>query len=488
MFTALYICWVVLDLSAIVADLRAAGGDVTSVEAKSAAGGLPESLTSTLSALANLPGGGTIILGLDERAGFRPVPLADPQALKQGLAAKARGYIPPVGLDIEDATVDGAPVIVARVSECDRSGKPCRVATSGKAYIRGYDGDFLLSDLEDQAFLAARKPPMFDRAPVDDATLADLDADVLETFIASIRRNDPGGRGRFRDHDELLRRSGVLHPDGRPTVAGLLALGVYPQQWFPRFVIQAAAEPVPSAPPGTRARNQVTIDGPIPQMLDRAMDWARRTFDTAIVTMPDGSVHDRYAYPLVAFRELIANALIHRDLDDWSTGLAIEVRLRRDRLVITNPGGLYGITVDRLGRDAVTSARNACLVAICQHVYSAETGARAIEAMASGIPIVTEALAEAGLPPAHYIDSGIRFTVILSQPAPSTASAPAARDQVIYDALGDNPATVAHLEAHTGLPGYTIRRSLRDLRARGLVEQHGGKGRVTTYQRTRKNP
>jgi hypothetical protein len=33
--------------------------------------------------------------------------------------------------------------------------------------------------------------------------------------------------------------------------------------------------------------------------------------------------------------------------------------------VVTNPGGLYGITVDRLGHDAVTSARNGRLVAIC---------------------------------------------------------------------------------------------------------------------------
>jgi ATP-dependent DNA helicase RecG len=161
---------------------------------------------------------------------------------------------------------------------------------------------------------------------------------------------------------------------------------------------------------------------------------------------------------------------------------AIEVRLRRDRLVITNPGGLYGITVDRLGRDSVTSARNARLVAICQHVYSAETGARAIEALASGIPIITDALAETGLPPARYIDSGIRFTVILTQPAPSPA--PAIRDQVIYDALGNGPATVADLEIRTGLPPHTIRRSLRGLKAQGLVDQHGGRGRTTTYQRT----
>jgi ATP-dependent DNA helicase RecG len=96
---------------------------------------------------------------LDEAAGFRPVRLADPQALKQGLAAKARSFIPPVRLDIQDGTVDGSPVVIAEVSECDRSAKPCRVASTGKAYLRGYDGDFLLSDLEEQAFLAARKPP-----------------------------------------------------------------------------------------------------------------------------------------------------------------------------------------------------------------------------------------------------------------------------------------------------------------------------------------
>lgn len=123
------------------------------------------SITNTLSSLANLPGGGLIIFGVDERAGFRPVPLADPRALKQGLAAKARNFSPPVRLTVSDGTVDGAPVIVARVHECDSSAKPCRVASTGESYLRGYDGDYRLSDLEEQAFLAARKPPMFDRPP-----------------------------------------------------------------------------------------------------------------------------------------------------------------------------------------------------------------------------------------------------------------------------------------------------------------------------------
>lgn len=481
------------DLSSLVAELRLAGGDSASVEVKAAAGGLPDSLTPSLSALANLPGGGTVILGLDERSGFQPVPLANPQALKQGLAGKARGFEPPVVVDISDGTVDGAPVIVAQVHECDPSAKPCRVASSGKAYLRGYDGDFQLSHLEEQAFIAARTAPMFDRAPVEGAVFSDLDPELVDAYVQSVRRGEPEGLGRFEDRAELLRRAGVITADDVPTVAGLLALGLHPQQFFPRFVIQAAAEPLRGAPAGTRARNQAKITGPIPRMLDQAMEWAYRTFDTFIVTEDDGSVHDRYAYPLVAFRELIANALIHRDLDAWSAGLAVEVRLLRDRFVIANPGGLYGINAERLGRDPVTSARNRQLVEICQHVYSAATGARAVEALASGIPMVTEALQEAGLPRARYFDSGIRFTVMLTQP-PRTSPPPAtprgttapplsARDQLIYGLLSGAPRTAAELAAQTQLSADTVRRSLRSLRQQGLIRQHGGRGRKTTYQR-----
>ena len=51
------------DLDGLVRELRATGGDTASVEVKSAAGGLPASISSTLSALANLPGGGLVILG-----------------------------------------------------------------------------------------------------------------------------------------------------------------------------------------------------------------------------------------------------------------------------------------------------------------------------------------------------------------------------------------------------------------------------------------
>jgi len=470
----------------LVRSLRTRGGDTTEVEVKSGAGGLPESLTSTLSAFANLPGGGTVILGLDERAGFLPVHLSDPQALMQGLATKARSYLPPVRITVDRTDVDGQPVVVAKVHECDPSAKPCRVTATGAAYLRGYDGDFELSDLEIQGFLATRRPPHIDRAPVDGATRDDLDRELVASYLVSARERDPRGLGRFTDDGELLLRAGAVLPDGRPSIAGLLALGVHPQQFLPRFVIQASAEPLPDDPPGTRARNHAVITGAVPRMLDEALAWARRTLGTSIVTHPDGTVHDEPEYPLVAFRELVANALVHRDFDHWSAGLAVEIRLRRDRLVISNPGGLYGITVDRLGKDAVTSARNARLVALCQHVRTPDTGSRVIEALASGIPAVNTALAARGLPTARFIDAGIRFTALLRHNRPSQPAGPrlTATQRRIYESLVTGPRTVEDLGRHLDLTGPTTRKALRVLIGYGLVIQHGGRGRPTTYHRT----
>ncbi|MQY24386.1 ATP-binding protein [Nocardia macrotermitis] len=272
-----------------------------------------------------------------------------------------------------------------------------------------------MSILEEQALLTTWQAPRFDRTPITEASRGDLDDELVDDFARTVRLRDRQGLGRF-EGDELLRRAGVITTDGVPTLAGLLALGTYPQQWFPQFVVRAAAEPKATDAPGARARNQVTLTGPIPRMLDAALEWAEQTFDTTIVSRSDGTVVDVPAYPLVAFRELIANALLHRDLDQWSQGMAVEVRLRHDRLIITNPGGLYGVTVDRLGKNMVTSARNMWLVNICQYLRSPESGGRIIEALATGIPTIAHALELNGLPPAQYSEVSNRFTAMLGPP------------------------------------------------------------------------
>lgn len=71
-------------------------------------------------------------------------------------------------------------------------------------------------------------------------------------------------------------------------------------------------------------------------------------------------------YPPVAIRELVLNALIHRDYSFHTETSPILLRLFSDRLEIENPGGLYGrMTLDLLGRmSADTRNPLQCLMSI----------------------------------------------------------------------------------------------------------------------------
>lgn len=125
-------------------------------------------------------------------------------------------------------------------------------------------------------------------------------------------------------------------------------------------------------------------------------------------------------------------------------------------------------------------------MAICQHVRSAGSGGRVIEALASGIPTIKHELASHALPPAQFIDANIRFTVLLrtATVASNARQALGTTEQRVYDELASGPQTVADLETALNLAGPNIRKALRRLRNRGLVHQEGGQGRPTTYRQT----
>lgn len=397
------------DVAALVATLREEGSDTTSIEAKTAVGGFPTDLARTLSAFGNTPGGGVVVLGVEEDTGFAARGVYDVVDAQKRLATLARQSIqPPAHVVVGTHVVDGARLVVAEVIEAPASMKPLRVATTGKAYLRAYDGDYELSDLEVQAFIANRDHPRFDRQTVAGAGAADLDPGLVATYVDTCRTSSTM-LARF-DDDEVLVRTGVLAQDGVPTLAGILALGLYPQQYVPNLVIQASVSPRSDDPPGTRASDARKFDGPLPMMLDEAVRWVRRNTRSRVRFGEDGHGRDEPEYPDAVVRELISNALVHRDLGPHAMPYPVSLVLEPSQLVIANPGGLWGITVDRLGRERISSARNDSLLRISQNVRTTD-GRRVVEALASGIPAVLESLAAAGMVPPAFYDQGIRFTV-----------------------------------------------------------------------------
>ena len=397
-------------LAEIVAELRRRAGDTESVEVKAARGGVPH-VVDTLCAFANMPAGGVLICGLDEDAGFAPVGLTDLAALERGVSDQARqGVVPPPRCAFSEGLVDGVPVLICRVEGLPLRDRPARAG--GIAYLRQADSDYAMSEqeialIELQKQLQPHEP---DRQAVAGSSVADLDGDLVDSYVTTVRQRSR--RLAAATDDDMLRFTGVVCADGSLTLAGLYALGRYPQQFSPSLSVTCAVT-LPRTS-GARARDLVHLDGPIPAMLEDAMAWVVRNTRTVMGYDQRGHGRDVPELPLRAVREIIANALVHRTLAPLMNSKRVEIRLLDDRLVISSPGGLWGVGEAQLGQPGGKSAVNPRLYDVCRDARMSD-GSRVIEGEGGGIAEAMEALREAGLRPPRFIDRGVSFTAVISR-------------------------------------------------------------------------
>jgi ATP-dependent DNA helicase RecG len=124
-----------MDLDEVIIGLRVAGAEFEDVEAKHAAGGVPESLA----AFANAHGG-LVILGLDERQGFAANGVPDAAATRNAVVSTGREELtPPRTVSVEIAPFEGVNLVVAEVEPLPPAQRPCYVTTKGLyggSYVR----------------------------------------------------------------------------------------------------------------------------------------------------------------------------------------------------------------------------------------------------------------------------------------------------------------------------------------------------------------
>jgi ATP-dependent DNA helicase RecG len=485
------------ELKALVALLRARSSDLTDVEAKAAAGGMPKSVRDTISAFAN-DRGGTIVLGLDERANFTRAHGFDPVRIRDALAAACADEVePPMRADIDIVDFDGGAVVVAEIPELDPRFKPCYVKARGEyngSFTRGGDGDRRLTDFEIHLLHTNRGQPDDDRQPVSGARLNDLDPVAMDFLLRRIRQRQ---RRAFDGLDDMtaLRRLNVLTPDNKgdgsapvPTLAALLTLGSYPQQFFPQlnatFIVYAglSAEDVPRE--GPRFLDNRTFDGPIPYIVEEAVAAVLR--NTSVRSFVEGTGRrDVYDYPVEALREAIVNALVHRDYSPYSRGSPVQIILYADRLSIANPGGLFGaVTEDDLGGEGVSSTRNPVLVKLLQDIHLPDSERIVCENRASGIPTMMRELRRAGSALPEFHNRITRFKVILPRHAlltPETtrwinslgATGLNATQHMALAQMRDGRAITNQTMRNLGLDGRRATTELADLVTRGLAVRIG---------------
>lgn len=399
------------DLIKIVLDITTFKTETQTIELKAATQGCPTRLFDTLSSFSNQDDGGIIIFGIDEADDYAIKGVYDPQDLQKKVTEQCKQMEPSVRALFTVCEIEGHTIVSAEIPGVDISDRPVFYKGVGRikgSYVRVGESDEPMSEYEIYSYEAFRKRTRDDIRIVENSKLNMINIERMQNYLTAVKNE----RKNLADNvleDEILELMGIT-ADGVPTLAGLMTFSKYPQTYFPQLCITAVS--LPGTEQGTvgndgeRFIDNKRITGAIPDMLEEAVEFVRRNSRTKTIINDNGQRVDKTEYPIKAVREAILNALVHRDYSIHTENVPIRIEMYRDRMEITNSGGLYGkISIDALGK-VRPETRNAALANILELL-------KVTENRYSGIPTMRNEFANAGLPaPIFSVNHG-EFTVIM---------------------------------------------------------------------------
>ena len=204
-----------------------------------------------------------------------------------------------------------------------------------------------------------------------------------------------------RDRADQLRALRLTTRDGTPTVTALLMLGKEPSHWFPGAYIQFVRYV------GNRITDaicdQAILSGPLPDQLREMDRLLKRNISTALNTREYAHI-ETPDYPFEALRELVRNAVIHRNYDSSNT--PVRIYWFADRVEIISPGSVYGeVKRENFGRPGITAYRNPTIAEAMRNMGF-------MQRFGMGIPMARKALAENGNPELKF---DIEDAIILAE-------------------------------------------------------------------------
>lgn len=434
-------------------------------------------LAETFSALANTQGG-TVLIGIDPAGdaikGVRDLDAAREKALAAGLRCEPPLVLPRPA----NVLLEGKALLLVTVP----SGLPHAYALRGKYMERDGKKNRPLGPRQLRDLLRRRGEGNFEAQVLPGATLDDLDRERVDSY-AKLFLTDVSSRSRWDEGtlDLLFRRGCLTKESGtyHPTVAGLLLFGREPQHILP------SAEIVLVRYSGTEMSDtfiRETARGSLPEQI-------RASEAFLIANMRKGARiqefrrEEKSEYPLPAVREVIVNAVAHRDYQ--IRGEEIRVLTFTDRIEVYSPGRLPGhITVENIVEERF--ARNEVIVQVL-------TDLGFVERLGYGIDRILRQMSEAGLPKPKFQETANGFRVTLRGAGDQFVSAEFDRTRYRNLPLNDRQTAALQVLHKTGRIGNrdlkdlypdvsdeTIRRDLADLVEAGLILKMGDR-RGTYY-------
>lgn len=181
--------------------------------------------------------------------------------------------------------------------------------------------------------------------------------------------------------------------------AGLLLFAEHPHAYVPSATVRLAK----FVDLTTFAIAPIGLQGPLIRQIDDAFDWIMNNSQRVVIG--DGiRTETRPLFPPDAVREMVVNALCHRD---YRAPGPVQVRLYPDRLEIVNPGELpEGLEIAALFRPHASLPRNVTLA-------NALSKAHVLDEVGTGTLRIKAATDAAGAPPPEFASADGTFTARL---------------------------------------------------------------------------
>ena len=453
------------ELVALVRRIQAQKTEKQTIELKSASKGSPEKLFDSLSSFSNQDEGGIIIFGIDEKHDYQIVGVYDSQDLQKRVTEQCKQMEPVVRALFTIAELDGKTIVSAEIPGADMADRPVFYRGVGRirgSYIRVGDSDEPMTEYEIYSYEAFRKSIRDELRTQSEVNRELWNKSRLEQYLSLVKQEKPNLALNVTEND-ILELMGVMK-NGTSTIAGLMSFSLYPQTLYPQLCITAVRVPGTQMGDTTlenaRFLDNLRITGAIPDMLDAAVDFVRRNSRTTTYIDERGRRVDKPEYPLIAIREAVLNALIHRDYSIYTENRPITLEMYSDRLEIRNPGGLYGRTdIHALGHTR-PETRNPVLANILELL-------KVTENRYSGIPTIQKACRDADLAPAEFSTSHGDFKFVLYNQ--SICSDPTSEKALLQ--FCKTPRSRAELASFTGkTQAYTINKLITPLVAKGALQ------------------
>lgn len=383
--------------------------ETSTLELKSAEKGCPQHLYDSLSSFSNQDEGGIIIFGIDEKQDYKEVGVYDPQDIQKKINEQCLQMEPIVRPLLTVIEKDGKSFVSAEIPGVDLSDRPVFYKGKGRlkgSYTRVGDSDEPMTEYEVYSYEAYRKKYQDDIRGVQRATLSSLNQEKLALYIDLLKRGKPNLSN--MDNESIYELMSVTR-NSEITLSATMIFSPYPQAYFPQLCITAIAVPgieIGSlGDSGERFLDNQRIEGSISEMLDEAIRFVKKNMKNKTIINPEtGAREDRTDYPIIAVREAIINALVHRDYSIHTEGMPIQIIMYEDRMEIKNPGGIYGrIKVDQLGK-MQPDTRNPVLALALETL-------RVTENRYSGIPTIRREMEKFHLGEPKFADERGSFTV-----------------------------------------------------------------------------